>query len=195
MTEGAVDWSCRHVPLIPNPGRMRTRRMRFTGLLLLVGFIAVGAAPSAHDRDIRIARQLSSEKTRKAAVAEVVSAKGLFLPRLIEWTEAPPSGVNSYDLATGLADCFAELRTNRAIPFLVKNIAIERSASSSPSTFSPESMKRSSYSLFNSGSARLGKSRPGSFFWPCDGLLGREAAGPRWACNLVCDRGDRRREN
>lgn len=47
-------------------------------------------------------------------------------PLLLSWVLRPPTGVDSFELSIGLADAFGQLKTKEAMPFLIKNISIQR---------------------------------------------------------------------
>ena len=98
---------------------------------LVILFVLTGAVASArHASDQALARRLADPNTRESAVAEVVSSGNRKVPLLLSWTRKPPAGIgNSYEqyqLYVGLADVFGELRTEAAIPFLIKYIGIDR---------------------------------------------------------------------
>jgi len=101
-------------------------------LVLTVMISAAMLALSATDQDL--ARRLADQRTRRSTVAEIAASGNRWVPLLVSWTQTPPSGVDRYQLYLGLADTFAEMRTKEAIPFLVKNLSLSRTA---PADFAP----------------------------------------------------------
>jgi hypothetical protein len=93
-------------------------------ILMAIGTTAACAAQNLSDR--QIANRLASENTRSNAVAKVVAAGNARISVLLAWTQKPPLGVDEYELDIGLADAFAQLGTKEAIPFLIKNIGLNR---------------------------------------------------------------------
>ena len=73
-----------------------------------------------------LAQRLASEDLRAKAVASVVASGGAVEGLLLKWADNPPAAVNEYKLAIGLADAFGALKTKSAIPFLIRNISIDR---------------------------------------------------------------------
>jgi len=99
--------------------------MRLRGLALIVTSASCAVwAQSAGD--LALARELSDSRTRSTAVEEILASHGRVLPLLLSWAAAPPSDVNSYELAIGLADVFGGLKTREAIPFLIRNLGLNR---------------------------------------------------------------------
>jgi hypothetical protein len=45
---------------------------------------------------------------------------------LLRWIETPPTNVDQYELRIGLADAFGRLKVREAIPFLIRNINLQR---------------------------------------------------------------------
>ncbi len=76
--------------------------------------------------DLDLARQLATESTRRSAVARIVASRRDKVPLLLSWTRNPPANVDEHELSIGLADAFGQLKTKEAIPYLIKNIGIER---------------------------------------------------------------------
>jgi HEAT repeat protein len=89
------------------------------------GLILVLAAAQANDRR-NIARLLADDGARESAVRSVVESRGKEVPLLLSWARKPPAGVDRAGLDIGLADVFGKLKTAEAIPFLIKNITMER---------------------------------------------------------------------
>jgi hypothetical protein len=85
---------------------------------------AVALAQGADDR--QLAELLANSSTREAAVARVAGSPATSVPLLLSWTTAPPPGVDDYELRVGLADALGEVRSQAAIPFLVKNLVLRR---------------------------------------------------------------------
>ena len=90
-------------------------------------FVLFGVACSFADaestNDEALARSLASDSSRASAVAQLESSR---VPLLLSWTAHPPPKVDVYELNIGLADVFGKMRTKEAIPFLIKNISIDR---------------------------------------------------------------------
>ena len=97
------------------------------GILFAAVMLAstVGAC-AQESMDLPLARLLSDESTRRIAVAEIVAAGGGKTATLLSWTWNPPDQVDKYGLYVGLADAFGQLRAIEAIPFLIKNISLDR---------------------------------------------------------------------
>jgi hypothetical protein len=91
----------------------------------------------------QLARQLSNLATRDAAVEQVVASPATLIPVLLSWTTNPPDGVSANDLNVGLAVAFDRMKTEAAIPFLVRVISIKRF----PYTFAPWIKEASSVEL------------------------------------------------
>jgi hypothetical protein len=88
--------------------------------------------------DLELARLLADGKTREYTVARIASMGIEKIPLLLSWTRKPPSGLLESELNVGLADVFGRLRTTEAIPFLIKNIALERVVPGETWTKAPE---------------------------------------------------------
>jgi HEAT repeat protein len=90
--------------------------------------IATGCMPAlAQDAsDQQLARLLANDVTRQGAVARILGPGGEKAPLLLLWAHNPPAQVDKYELFVGLADAFGQLKTKQAIPFLIKNISIDR---------------------------------------------------------------------
>jgi hypothetical protein len=73
-----------------------------------------------------LARQLADLATRDAAVEEVVASPAALIPVLLSWTTNPPEGVRASDLNVGLAVAFDRMKTEAAVPFLIRVISIKR---------------------------------------------------------------------
>src|SRR5580692_9171920 len=82
------------------------------------------AAPLAFTQDL--ATRLAAPELRDVAVKEVAAAGGKDLLLLLNWSETPPKGIAEWELRVGLADAFEALRAKDAIPFLIKNVGLER---------------------------------------------------------------------
>jgi hypothetical protein len=104
--------------------------MRFTTwfVLALASGCPLVAAQGVTDREL--ARQLAKSATRQTAVASIVASGSAKLPLLLSWTRNSPQGVDKAELYLGLAEAFGGLRTKDAIPFLMKNISMQRFPSS-----------------------------------------------------------------
>ncbi len=75
---------------------------------------------------LELARLLASDTTRQRGVARVVASGNNIIPILLSWTKSPPPQVDQNELYIGLADAFGQLKTKEAIPFLIKNISLQR---------------------------------------------------------------------
>ena len=73
--------------------------------------------------DLELARSLAKESTRQAVVARITNSE---IPLLLAWTKVPPAQVDESGLYIGLADAFGQLKAKEAIPFLIKNITLQR---------------------------------------------------------------------
>ena len=79
--------------------------------------------------ELQLARLLADDTTRQAAVDRTVALGNGRLPLLLAWTRKPPPQLNELEqprLLIGMADVFGRLKTNEAIPFLIKNIRLHR---------------------------------------------------------------------
>src|ERR1700722_2581682 len=99
------------------------RPIFLSGLLASIGCLSV-CAQGVRDEDL--ARMLADPSTRTDALASVAASGQSKEPLLLSWVLSPPVGVDSFELSIGLADAFGQLRTKEAIPFLIKNISIQR---------------------------------------------------------------------
>ena len=68
---------------------------------------------------------LSNDGTREAAVSTIQATGTAMVPLLLSWTRTPPPQVDREGLYAGLAYAFGRLRTQKAIPFLVKHISMQ----------------------------------------------------------------------
>lgn len=73
-----------------------------------------------------LARQLANESTRQNAIAAIVASGNETVPLLLSLTKKPPAQLNQHALFVGLADAFGQLKAKEAIPFLIKNIGLDR---------------------------------------------------------------------
>jgi hypothetical protein len=73
-----------------------------------------------------LATRLATPELRETAVKEIAKSGSKDLPLLLAWSETPPPGVDEWELRVGLADAFGALRAKDAIPFLIKNVGLER---------------------------------------------------------------------
>ena len=96
-----------------------------TAPLIIVGLFCITA--SAQNPNAReLARQLADDSARATAVARIVASGSKTVPLLLSLSKKPPAQVNPYALSIGLADAFGQLKTKEAIPFLIKNISLQR---------------------------------------------------------------------
>ena len=98
--------------------------------------MAIGCmvALAQNRRDEELARLLADIKTRQKAVAGIVASPEGQVSVLLSWSEKPPRQVNESELYVGMAEVFGQLKTKAAIPFLIKNISLQRGLPS-PNTF------------------------------------------------------------
>lgn len=79
--------------------------------------------------DLGIARSLANLDSQQQAVRTLLASGRNKLPLLLSWAEAAPPQLNDLEvtvLCDALADIFGELKTEEAIPFLIKNIGHQR---------------------------------------------------------------------
>lgn len=94
---------------------------------LLVIATLVGFLPLQQDTSNQeLARRLSSEDSRAAAISEIVASRSTYFPVLLRWTENPPAGVDKHQLYVGMSDAFGKLKAKEAIPFLIKILNLGR---------------------------------------------------------------------
>jgi hypothetical protein len=111
------------------------------GFLVCVGVLAALSLRAQSGADLELARALSDPAAREQAVASLVAAGAARVPLLLRWTASPPDNVDAYELKIGLADAFGALRLREAVPFLVKNISIDRSGLGNTWLKSPEAVE------------------------------------------------------
>jgi len=100
--------------------------MRLTLLLTVALVLGITAAHSQTPDEQELARLLSNDSTREATVARIVERGNDMIPLLLSWAQTPPAHVDAFGLSIGQAEVFGRLRTKAAIPFLVKNISVQR---------------------------------------------------------------------
>ena len=110
--------------------------------VLIPILIATCYVAEAQSTNLELARQLSQSSSRANAVAEIVSRNDGAVPLLLSWTETPPMGIDVYELDVGLADAFAQLKTKEAIPFLIKNLGLNRDHAPNVWRKAPEVVER-----------------------------------------------------
>jgi len=107
----------------------RSLHMRLRMLVIIgIGFGCLAA--QAQDENDRLVRLLVNDKTQAKTVADIVASGHDKMSLLLSWTKNPPGRLDPFELETlkvGLADIFGQLKTNEAVPFLVKNIRMQRS--------------------------------------------------------------------
>ncbi|HYK18748.1 MAG TPA: hypothetical protein VEV37_12035, partial [Bryobacteraceae bacterium] len=99
-------------------------------MLVIIGIGFVCLAAQAQDENDRLVRLLVNDKTQAKTVADIVASGHDKMSLLLSWTKNPPGRLDPFELETlkvGLADIFGQLKTNEAVPFLVKNIRMQRS--------------------------------------------------------------------
>jgi hypothetical protein len=98
--------------------------------IVCIFLAATCRSASAQDlNDQELARVLVDDNTRPSAVTRIVASGSVRVPLLLMWTRTPPPQLNEYEqykLEIGLAEVFGRLKTKEAIPFLIKNISLER---------------------------------------------------------------------
>ena len=102
--------------------------MNVSTLTLIAAAVSCVAALGQDADDLTLARLLAHQDTQQAAVRSVTNA-GDRVRVLLSWTKAPPTQLNDLELTVlddGLADIFGMLKTEDAIPFLLKNIGRQR---------------------------------------------------------------------
>ena len=82
------------------------------------------AQPDSRGLDL-LARRLANPATRREAVEEVVASSATLTPVLLAWTTNPPGGVQVSDLDLGLVDAFDRMKTEAAVPFLIRVVSIK----------------------------------------------------------------------
>ena len=101
-------------------------------MLVFAAFMA--SASRAQNSETELARRLSNDATRATAIASVLEGAKRDIPLLLLWTRKPPAHIETSGLYVGLAEVFGQLQTKEAIPFLIKNIGLQRWPSS-PNTW------------------------------------------------------------
>jgi hypothetical protein len=79
--------------------------------------------------DLGLARSLANLDTQQQAVGKLLASGRDKVPLLLSWTKAAPPQLNDLEVAVlgdALADIFGELKTDEAIPYLIKNIGHQR---------------------------------------------------------------------
>lgn len=104
---------------------MKVATCQIATLLLLGVFVLASAQPGSDGVDA-LARRLSDAATRDAAVAEVAASGAATTAVLLGWTTKPPAGVRVRDLNIGLAEAFGVMKTEAAVPFLIRVIALKK---------------------------------------------------------------------
>ena len=95
-------------------------------LAILTVVTSYPIAEAQTGRDEELARMLARDATRNQAVATIVSSGPAKIPLLLSWATKPPDHLDVYELNIGLADVFGQTKTKEAIPFLIRNISIDR---------------------------------------------------------------------
>ncbi len=91
-------------------------------LATIASLVLVVRYASAQD----LATELATPGLRDAAIERIAVSGGKDLALLLSWTQTPPKDVDEWELRVGLSDAFGKLRSREAIPFLVRNIGLER---------------------------------------------------------------------
>lgn len=100
-------------------------------IAIVVGCVDASAQDAS---DQELAQRLANDRTRQSAVAKILASGRRRVPLLLSWARKPPADVDQYQLYIGLADAFGQLQTKEAIPFLIKNISLDRTR---PADFAP----------------------------------------------------------
>lgn len=116
---------------------MRLGRVLFSVLFVLLG----SNVPAQYRNDLTLARGLADPLKRTEAVTFVSSSGNAPLRLLLSWTVKPPEGVDPFELKIGLAEAFGRMRALEAIPFLVKNISLDRTGLGNTWLKSPEAVE------------------------------------------------------
>ncbi len=93
---------------------------------LSIAALCCGFAAPQDPKSLEMARQLADESTRQSAVPRIVASGSNTVSQLLSWAKTPPTGVDEHGIYVGLADVFGQLKTEEAIPFLIKNISLDR---------------------------------------------------------------------
>jgi hypothetical protein len=107
-------------------GRRRWALITVLPFLMVVSE-CFGDSPQANDAEL--ARLLAHAETQKQAIAQIVAARDSRVPELLSWTRNTPSGLNPlelHELNIGMAVAFGQLKTKEAIPFLIRNLTLNR---------------------------------------------------------------------
>jgi len=103
--------------------------------LMAVAVLVASAGLAQDIADFDLARLLSNDDTRKRAIEAIVNSRSKKLHLLLSWSRRPPAHVDEFALRTGLIDAFGELKSREAIPFLIKNISVQRTPYGAPNVF------------------------------------------------------------
>jgi hypothetical protein len=87
-------------------------------------------ASAQSNSDEALARLLSNEATRQGAVDRILEEGNNKIPLLLSWARNAPAQIDTSELYIGMAIVFGQLKVREAIPFLIKNINIQRWPSS-----------------------------------------------------------------
>lgn len=102
--------------------------MRLNAIVWIFAAATCGNTSAQDLGDQELVRALIDDNTRPSAVTKVVASGSAKISLLLKWTRTPPQ-LNEYDqykLNISLAEIFGRLKTKEAIPFLIKNISLER---------------------------------------------------------------------
>ena len=109
-----------------------------------LGYFVIAALFQSHlyaVSDMEIARMMSQGESRQAAILEIVANRTRMLPVLLAWTNEPPRDLDVYEFRIGLADVFGALKAQEGIPFLVRNIGLDRTGEPNTWIKNPRSIK------------------------------------------------------
>lgn len=101
----------------------------WTTLTIIVVTVGCRRVSSPPIRDNDLALLLAAEGTRPGAIAQIVASTATTIPLLLSWTEKPPAGLGpleQYQLNIGMAEVFGQLRTREAVPFLLRNLTLNK---------------------------------------------------------------------
>lgn len=91
---------------------------------------------------VALARRLADSNSRAEAVEKIIAQKDQAVPLLLSLAQRPPDDIDSYEFDVGLADVFGRLKTEEAIPFLIRNIGLNRYHSVNVWLKTPEAVEK-----------------------------------------------------
>jgi hypothetical protein len=109
---------------------------------MCIAVFACVTSEAQYRSDGDLARALADPDNRAAAVSYVVASGAAKIPLLLSWTISPPPGIDGFELKLGLADAFGRAKTAEAVPFLVRNISIDRTGAVNTWLKSPQAVQQ-----------------------------------------------------